>query len=73
MLAELDTVSSKKLYCCQLFKFTFKSTTTEAISGLTLTSANYEEVVATLKNTFGNNQFIVNRHMDVLIKLNHEV
>ena len=46
-----------------------ESTASEAISGLTLTSANYEEAIATLKRRFGNKQLIVNRHMDLLLNL----
>ena len=41
----------------------------ECISGLTLTSANYEEAVAVLKRRFGNKQQIVNRHMEALLEL----
>ena len=39
----------------------------EAIAGLTLTAANYDEAIATLKKRFGNPQLIVNRHMDALL------
>ena len=46
-----------------------ESTATEAIAGLTLTSANYEEAVATLQMRFGNTQLIVNKHMDALLYL----
>ena len=46
-----------------------ESTAAEAIAGLKLTSANYEEAVATLKRRFGNKQLIVNRHMDRLLQL----
>jgi len=46
-----------------------ESTAAEAISGLTRSSANYEEAVAILKRRFGNKQLIVNRHMDSLVKL----
>ena len=46
-----------------------ESTAAEAIAGLTLTSANYEEAVATLKRRFGNKQLIVNHHMDLLLNL----
>lgn len=43
-----------------------ESTASEAVAGLTLTSANYKEAVATLKRRFGNKQLIINRHMDLL-------
>ena len=46
-----------------------ESTASEAIAGLTLTSANYTEAIATLKRRFGNKQLIVNRHMDLLLHL----
>lgn len=42
---------------------------TEAISGLSLTSANYEEAVAILKRRFGNKQLIINKHMDILLNI----
>ena len=41
----------------------------EAVSGLKLTAANYEEVVAILKQRFGNKQQIVNKHMEALLSL----
>ena len=46
-----------------------ESAAAEAIAGLTLTSANYEEATATLRRRFGNKQLIVNRHMDLLLNL----
>ena len=46
-----------------------ESAASEAIAGLTLTAANYEEAVATLKRRFGNKQSIINRHMDILLRL----
>ena len=41
----------------------------EAISGLTLTSANYDEAITILKKRFGNKQLIINKHMDILLNL----
>ena len=46
-----------------------ESTASEAVAGLTLTSANYDEAVATLKRRFGNKQSIVNRYMELLLHL----
>lgn len=46
-----------------------ESTAAESIAGLTLTSVNYDEAVATLKRRFGNTQLIVSKHMDVLLNL----
>ncbi len=46
-----------------------ESDASEAIAGLTLTSANYTEAVSTLKRRFGNKQTIINRHMDTLLHL----
>ena len=46
-----------------------RGTAREAVSGLTLTAANYSEAVAILKRRFGNKQQIISRHMDVLITL----
>lgn len=46
-----------------------ESTAAESIAGLTLTSANYDEAIATLKARFGNTQLIVNKHMDALLHL----
>ena len=41
----------------------------EAIAGLTLSSANYEEAVTTLKQRFGNPQLIIDKHMNSLLNL----
>ena len=41
----------------------------EAIAGLVVTNANYEEAIAILKTRFGNKQMIVNKHMDDLINM----
>ena len=46
-----------------------ESAAAESIAGLTLTSVNYDEAVATLKRRFGNKQLIVNRHMEILLNL----
>ena len=45
------------------------STAADAISGLSLTAANYEEAVAILKKRFGNKQLIIGKHMDALLNL----
>ena len=45
------------------------STAADAVAGLTLTSANYAEAIATLKRRFGNTQLIVSKHMDGLLSL----
>ena len=41
-----------------------KPPASEAIAGLAITKANYEEATAILKTRFGNKQMIVNKHMD---------
>ena len=41
----------------------------KAIAGLTLTAANYDEAIATLKKRFGNPQLIINRHMEALLNV----
>ena len=46
-----------------------KSTAREAISGLTLTEANYGEAISVLKRRFGNKQQIISRHMDTLVSI----
>jgi hypothetical protein len=46
-----------------------ESSATEAIAGLSLTAANYEEAIATLKKRFGNPQLIVNRLMETLMNI----
>ena len=46
-----------------------ESTAAEAVAGLALTSANYDEAVSTLKRRFGNKQAIINRHMELLLHL----
>lgn len=42
----------------------------EAISGLSLTTANYDEAIAILKRRFGSKQSIINRHMETLLNIN---
>lgn len=39
----------------------------EAISGLTLTGANYDEAIEILRKRFGNKQLIINKHMEQLL------
>ena len=39
----------------------------EAISGLTLTGANYDEAIVILQKRFGNKQLIINKHMEQLL------
>ena len=46
-----------------------ESSAAEAIAGLTITAANYEEAIATLKKRFGNAQLIISRHMDALLNV----
>ena len=41
----------------------------EAISGLTLSSANYQEAIEILKKRFGNKQMIVSKHMESLLSV----
>ena len=46
-----------------------ESSAAEAISGLSLTSANYNEAICILKKRFGNSQLIISKHMDTLVSL----
>ena len=39
----------------------------DAISGLTLTAANYDAAIALLKKRFGNKQLLINKHMESLL------
>ena len=41
----------------------------EAIVGLSLTSANYQEGIAILKKRFGNSQRIKAKHLDILMNI----
>lgn len=41
----------------------------EAISGLTLTAANYKEAIQILTKRYGNKQQIVNKHMEQLLRI----
>ena len=59
------TGSDKFNYLRSLFKGTAK----EAVSGLMLTAANYEEAIGIMKKRFGNRQQIISRHMDLLINV----
>ena len=44
-------------------------TAREAISGLSLTAANYKEAVEILRKRFGSKQQIISKHMDILLHL----
>ena len=44
-------------------------TARDAISGLTLTAANYKEAVEILQKRFGSRQQIISKHMDILLNL----
>ena len=44
-----------------------RGTAREAVSGLILTTANYQEAIDILKRRFGNKQQIISRHMDILM------
>ena len=46
-----------------------ESSAAEAIAELTVTSAKYEEAIATLKKRFGNPQLIVDRLMESLLRM----
>ena len=46
-----------------------ENTAANAISGLTLTSGNYNEAIVILKKRFGNKQLAINNHEDVLLNL----
>lgn len=41
----------------------------EAISELSLTAANYNEAISTLKKRFGGRQKVIDKHMDALLKI----
>ena len=41
----------------------------EAISGLTLSSANYREAIDILQKRFGNKQLIISNHMEILLNI----
>ena len=43
------------------------STAFEAIAGLTLSSANYQQAIEILRKRFGNKQVIISKHMDTLM------
>ena len=57
------SVIDKFVYLTSLLE----SVAADAIAGLSITSANYEEAISTLKKRFGNQQSIVNKHMDALL------
>ena len=46
-----------------------ESSAADAISGLAITSNNYEEAISILKRRFGNKQLIISKHMDALLNL----
>ena len=39
----------------------------DAISGLTLSSVNYQEAIEILQKRFGNKQLIISKHMETLL------
>ena len=41
----------------------------DALEGLTLTDANYDEAIEILQKRFGNKQLIVNKHMEQLLAI----
>ena len=44
-------------------------TALEAIAGLTLSSANYQQALEILRKRFGNKQVIISKHMDTLLNM----
>ena len=46
-----------------------KGTARDAVSGLLLTTANYDEAIIILQKRYGNKQAIISRHMDTLMGL----
>ena len=44
-------------------------TSYEAISGLTLSSANYQEAIDVLHKRFGDKQLITSKHMEILLSI----
>lgn len=46
-----------------------EGTAYDAIAGLSLSAANYEEALAILKKRFGNRQLIVSKHMETLLSV----
>ena len=50
-------------------KSLLSGTALEAIQGLTLTDANYNEAVTILQKRFGNRQQIIDKHMDKLLNV----
>lgn len=48
-------------------KSLLERTAHEAIAGLTLSSANYQEAIDILQKRFGNNQWIISKHMEILL------
>ena len=46
-----------------------EGTAQEAIAGLSLTAAIYEQAITTLKKRFGSKQKIINKHMDAMLKI----
>ena len=42
----------------------------DAIAGLTLSAANYQQAIEILRKRFGNKQVIISKHMDTLLNMN---
>ena len=52
--------------------YLLERSTREAVTGLTLSVANYHEAVAVLKKRFGSKQQIISKHMDILLNMDTE-
>ena len=69
-----DTAVHQNADLSDVEKFTYlktlvSKTAKEAISGLTLTSANYKEAIKLLQERFGKKERIISRHMESLLSL----
>jgi len=63
-------LSLSSVYKFKYLKSLVELFTAQAIAGLTITSANYDEAIATLKKRFSNTQLtVINWHMETLFLL----
>ena len=71
-MSQPSIYSSKALTDVDKFNYLrslLERTTHDAIAGLTLSSANYQEAIEILQNRFGNKQLIIAKHMELLLNV----
>jgi hypothetical protein len=69
---KMACITSMLIRYCQILNYlrsSLQGPALNAISGITLTDANYREAVDVLKERFGNKKQIIDKHMDALLSV----